>query len=54
VSGAIFSIVTTETLKVGIVRYSLASTTTVYGVAEASFGTSTLAVYGILRARRVR
>ena len=54
VSGAIFSIVTTETLKVGIVRYSLASTTTVYGVAEASFGTSTLAVYGILQARRVR
>lgn len=36
------------------VRFSLASTTTLFAVAEAVFGTSTCSVYGILRARRVR
>jgi len=35
-------------------RFSLAATTTVYLVADASFGVSTLAAWGHLRARRVR
>jgi hypothetical protein len=35
-------------------RYSLASTTTVYGVATAGFTVSTVAAWGFLIARRVR
>lgn len=35
-------------------RFSLASTTTIYAVAQAAFGVSTCSVFGILRARRVR
>lgn len=42
------------TLPVGPVRMSLATTTTVFGVAESVFTTSTTNVCGILRARRVR
>lgn len=38
----------------GRMRLSLASTTTVYLVTNASFGTSTLAAYGFIGARRVR
>lgn len=39
---------------VGPVRISIASTTTVYAVANSQFDTSTMSVFGILRARRVR
>jgi len=39
---------------VGATRFSLASTTTVYCVADAAFSTSTLSVWGHLRARRAR
>jgi hypothetical protein len=35
-------------------RVSLAGTTTIYAVAQATFTVSTLAVYGIIRARRIR
>lgn len=42
------------TQSVGPVRVSVASTTTVYCVAQDTFATSTDAVYGTLRARRVR
>jgi hypothetical protein len=38
----------------GPVRFSLASTTTIYMVARANFGTSTMFAYGRMRARRVR
>jgi hypothetical protein len=38
----------------GPVRVSLSGTTTVFAVASSTFGTSTMAVYGILRARRIR
>lgn len=43
-----------EVLASPVVRESLASTTTVYCVAQASFGVSTVTVAGFLRARRVR
>jgi hypothetical protein len=36
------------------VRMSLAATTTIHAVAQASFGVSTCSGYGVLRARRVR
>lgn len=39
---------------VGPVRFSFASTTTVFAVARASFGTSTCSAYGHLQARRRR
>lgn len=42
------------TITVGPVRFSLASTTTIYLAAQAAFGTSTCSAYGILRARRMR
>jgi hypothetical protein len=45
---------TSSSVTCGPSRQSLASTTTVYGVIASSFGTSTMAAYGILRARRVR
>lgn len=38
----------------GTTRISLSVTTTVYLVAESGFGVSTMSVYGLLRARRVR
>jgi hypothetical protein len=41
-------------INVGPARLSLSATTTVYMVAQASFGTSTCSAYGLLRARRVR
>ena len=37
-----------------VTRFSLATTTTVYLVAAATFTVSTLAAYGVIRARRVR
>lgn len=37
-----------------IVRYSLASTTTIYMLAFSNFATSTLSAYGTIRARRIR
>jgi hypothetical protein len=43
----------TTTVGVGPSRVSLASTTTVFGVVQATFGTSCTA-YGLMRARRVR
>lgn len=39
---------------VGARRFSLSSTTTIYGVVQGNFGTNTLSCYGLLRARRVR
>lgn len=42
------------TLQLAGVRVSLASTTTLYAVTEATFGASTMAVYGLISARRVR
>ncbi len=42
------------TLRAGSARFSLSGTTTVYCVADTAFTTSTLSVFGILRARRVR
>lgn len=43
------------TMSVGPVRVSLSGTTTIYSVVDASFsGGTSLSVYGILRARRVR
>lgn len=41
-------------LEVSAVRFSLASTTTVYLVAESTFAASTMGAYGALTARRVR
>jgi hypothetical protein len=41
-------------IKVGPYRASVASTTTHYCVAQSAFATSTSAVFGILRARRIR
>lgn len=38
----------------GVTRQSLASTTTLYLVAEATFGSGTVTAYGFLGARRVR
>lgn len=46
--------VANSTVKVGPRRISIAATTTVYLVGRATFGTSTLTAWGILRARRVR
>jgi hypothetical protein len=43
-----------NTAGVGPVRKLLASTTTIYLVAQATFTISTMAAFGILRARRVR
>jgi hypothetical protein len=37
-----------------VIRVSLASTTTVFLVAQASFGVSTMTCDGFIRARRVR
>ena len=45
---------TTQVLPTGITRISIASTTTVYLVAQAAFTTSTMSGYGALNARRVR
>lgn len=42
------------TLATGIVRLSLATTTTVYLIAVGTFTTSTANAYGLIRARRVR
>lgn len=42
------------TVVVPSVRISIATTTTIYLVADASFTVSTLSAYGMLRARRVR
>lgn len=36
------------------VRFSLAGSTTLHAIAQASFGTSTCSAYGVFRARRVR
>jgi hypothetical protein len=44
----------TITQSLGPRRFSLGSTTTIYAVVQASFATSTLTAYGILRARRIR
>lgn len=41
-------------LQLASVRVSLASTTTLYAVAEGTFAASTLDVYGLISARRVR
>jgi hypothetical protein len=41
-------------LATGTTRVSLASSTTVYLIADVGFATSTLGVYGILRGRRMR
>lgn len=41
-------------LPVGPVRLSISSTTSVFGVAQSLFGTSTSSAAGILRARRIR
>lgn len=38
----------------GSLRFSLSGTTTVFGVAQASFAVNTMKVYGILKARRMR
>jgi hypothetical protein len=42
------------TITIPPLRFLLSSTTTIYAVAQALFATSTCAVFGILRARRVR
>lgn len=44
----------TVSVLIGPARFSLASTTTIYIVAQSGFGTSTNTAYGLLRARRVR
>lgn len=44
----------TNALPVGVFRYSLASTTTIFLIASAAFGVSTMTAYGSLYARRVR
>lgn len=49
-----FTTGTNQTLISPLVRESLASTTTVYCVAQATFATSTMTVNGFIRARRVR
>lgn len=43
-----------KTLNVAPVRFSLSTTTTIRAIAYFQFNTSTAAVYGILRARRIR
>lgn len=48
-----FATSATQTLPLGTTRVSLATTTTVYLVAQATFTTSTLSAYGLLQARRV-
>ena len=45
---------TTQVLSAGVTRVSLAITTTIYLLAQATFTTSTLTAYGFLAARRVR
>lgn len=45
---------TQQVISTPVSRISLAATTTVYLVAEAIFGTSTMSVTGFIRARRVR
>jgi hypothetical protein len=51
---AIFGTLIEAPVPVGPARFSLSSTTTVFGVVRANFATSTCSVYGTLRARRVR
>lgn len=46
--------VQTSSQSAGHRRYSMASTTTVYLIAQASFATSTMTAYGYIGARRVR
>lgn len=41
-------------IQTGVVRMSLASTTTVYLIAQAGFAVSTASVYGFIAARRIR
>ena len=53
-SGATVFGVANENISVGTTRFSLASTTTIYMVADTSFGVSTCSGYGTLRARRMR
>jgi hypothetical protein len=43
-----------NSLQTGRKRFSLAGTTTVYLLAQASFGVNTLHAYGFIGARRVR
>lgn len=43
-----------NTVQAGMVRMSLATTTTVYLIADANFTTSTLSAYGFIGARRMR
>lgn len=40
--------------RTGALRFSLNATTTIFGVVESTFGTSTSAAFGLMRARRVR
>lgn len=42
------------TEQIGPIRFSLSTTTTIYLVADVSFGTSTCSGYGLLSARRAR
>lgn len=51
---ATFATSGTQSLNTPVVRLSLASTTTVFLVAAATFSTSTLSCDGLIRARRVR
>lgn len=48
------SIISNSTTATGVVRFSLAGTTTVYLSTQMGFAVGTMAAYGILRARRVR
>lgn len=51
---ASFTASASDVFPVGVTRLSLAGTTTVYLVAQASFGTSTMGAYGFIGARRAR
>lgn len=51
---ATFNFGVKPTLTCGPVRFSLASSTPIYGLAAAAYTTSSVTVYGLLRARRVR
>jgi hypothetical protein len=53
-SGAAFGGASVYSINQPAIRISLSGTATIYLVAQATFGTSTLAAYGIIKARRVR
>jgi hypothetical protein len=51
---ALFAVANAYTQKIGPTRFSINTTTTVFCVANASFGINTLSMFGILQGRRIR